>query len=224
MDRAASDMLSAVNDDGVIVGVHQNKQSQMHQLRHAHSHSSQTLRDNVDDEPRVAEHMETRIQQALSATTLPHCTYGSDVFLYPDAKTIIGKLKEISAQYDSKDGRDAALMQFMELLAEDKKQRFVQTRNLLSFILREDIFEVEPAKLAAYLDDVEKRLKTVPTHPGYFNLPVSESISFASRNQAVLQALETNTMEYQRTIDSGAMPIAYPEMLQQSAGLGSKFG
>jgi ubiquinone/menaquinone biosynthesis C-methylase UbiE len=178
---ATGQIFQAVEDNGFLVSVHQSKQSQMHQLRNNFSSASE--RYPVDNEPITADHMEHHIQQEIGNGILPKLSYQSSLWFSLDSIKFLKEFKAIiMAQNNEQGAFDGLLTKYGEECAVD--------RNVVEFILRQNVFEQKPAEAEAYLDAVVDLLEKNPrTQNGLPRIIISESISFAGRTAASQNSL-----------------------------------
>ena len=192
LDRSTDQILDATAPEGILVSVHQSKRSQMHELRKLFSTSS--ILHPSDGEPLTADHMEDRIVQTLGLEDIAKCEYTSDLYFADDTPEF---LNDFMALLDS--GQDESGFQ---TLIERYGDTAVIGRNVLEFILREDLFEVEAERAKGFIEKVSQIIDSnSPAKNGKPRIIISESISFASRKPETQMAVNDLAREYQLEID-----------------------
>jgi len=191
VDVATDQILSVTGERGIIVSVHQSKESQMHILRN--EFSTVSVRYPRDNQPITADHMEERLADTLSLDGVAHCNYTSDLYCEPDTVEFIN---DFIALLESGVGQGG-----FSALVEKYGQTAVIGRNVLEFILREDLFDAEAERAVAFLEGVVQTLDANSlTESGKPKIIISESISFVSPSQEMQSKLEDFAGTYQAQI------------------------
>lgn len=181
-DVATCDIFSLVKDDGILVAVHQSKNSQMHQLRDEFSEASE--RHPSDNQPITSDHMEAKLAEITGLSSVVQHEFTSNLYFDPSTpKIILDLINLLEVDFDE---QRVGMVNIVEKYGDVA----VKTRNVLEFILRADLFEQPSVIVKPYLQKVCDLLDKNPkADNGDLRIIISESISLTSRSPVVQERL-----------------------------------
>lgn len=172
---------SYLSENGLGLNAHQAKAqpgvpSDMHELRNQHSFTALTKRTSqADTEPNCSDHIKTDV--AIYR-------YGSHLYFPAKYSEYLEELKTTLAA-------EQPIGACLDKIPAEEQADFTRMTNVLQFIMRTGLEDLEPDAAVEFLNDVENRIGANGKHDGKPHILIGESFVFTTGSERMRENVQT---------------------------------